>query len=34
MENYPSWSEILGMYTLIDEDVEITAQELTAGLFG
>lgn len=32
MANYHSWTEILGMYILIDEDVEITPLELTAGL--
>ena len=32
MANYHSWAEILGMDILIDEDVEITPLELTAGL--
>lgn len=32
MAEYPSWAEILGMDIQIDNDVEITAQELTAGL--
>ena len=32
MAEYHSWAEILGMDIQIDDDVEITAQELTAGL--
>ena len=30
--NYHSWAKILGMDIQIDDGVEITAQELTAGL--
>ena len=33
MATYDSWSEILGMKIIIEHDIIITPQELTAGLF-
>ena len=33
MANHPSWAEVLGMEIVVDGDVQITPQELTAGLF-
>lgn len=32
LSSYPHWSEIMGMEITIDEDVQITPPELTAGL--
>lgn len=32
MSSYPSWAEVMGMEIIVDEDVQITPQELTAGL--
>ena len=32
MSSFPSWEEIIGMGIVIDEDVLITLEELTAGL--
>ena len=32
MANYPFWAEILGMEIVVEEGVQITPQELTAGL--
>ena len=32
MASHPSWAEVLGMEIVVDGDVQITPQELTAGL--